>query len=290
MMAKIEWYKEILEIEPGSKLFFPYARELVEVGQNQLAVQVLRQGLAMHPEFIEARVLLVSLLYEAQDTVGCSAEMEPLFKMFSAYPAFWDAWSQMASKHGKSAAALGSALLASVYKNESVSLESLMLSALQLSTGHNAPAHEEAKAPRSSASEKSKKPRKQAEEHAGKSRAESFSLRTRSMADVLAEQGDLESAIAIYNELIANSTTVSERRSLRRRLKDMEKKLEAEKMLSASDADMGQEQSKVIDHDSTAQSEADTAASAAPNPHQMQDNHRMVLENLAKRLEARARD
>ena len=34
MMDKIEWYREVLELEPSSKLFFPLARLLVEAAKE----------------------------------------------------------------------------------------------------------------------------------------------------------------------------------------------------------------------------------------------------------------
>ena len=54
MKAKIEWYREVLELEPGSKVFFPLARLLGQSGETQEAIRVLRMGLARHPEYIEA--------------------------------------------------------------------------------------------------------------------------------------------------------------------------------------------------------------------------------------------
>ena len=47
MMDKIEWYREVLELEPSSKLFFPLARLLVEDGQPEAALETLRRGLEL---------------------------------------------------------------------------------------------------------------------------------------------------------------------------------------------------------------------------------------------------
>ena len=60
MMDKIEWYREVLELEPSSKLFFPLARLLVEDGQPEAALETLRRGLERHPEFLEARLFISS--------------------------------------------------------------------------------------------------------------------------------------------------------------------------------------------------------------------------------------
>ena len=58
MTEKIEWYKEVLELEPNSKVFFPLARLLSEAGRTDEAVEILEQGLARHEDFLEARLFL----------------------------------------------------------------------------------------------------------------------------------------------------------------------------------------------------------------------------------------
>ncbi|HIV67199.1 MAG TPA: hypothetical protein H9991_13195, partial [Candidatus Mailhella excrementigallinarum] len=41
---KINWYREVLELEPGSRVFLPFARLLVEQGCSDEAAAVLRRG------------------------------------------------------------------------------------------------------------------------------------------------------------------------------------------------------------------------------------------------------
>ena len=48
MTEKIEWYKEVLELEPNSKVFFPLARMLAEEQRFDEAVAVLEHGLERH--------------------------------------------------------------------------------------------------------------------------------------------------------------------------------------------------------------------------------------------------
>ena len=40
---KINWYREVLELEPGSRVFLPFARLLVEQGCSDEAAAVLRR-------------------------------------------------------------------------------------------------------------------------------------------------------------------------------------------------------------------------------------------------------
>ena len=97
MMEKIEWYQEVLEIEPSSKVFFPLAKLLLGNKQTQEAIAVLRQGLDRHPEFFEARLMLIDLLQQEQDAAAAMQEVKALGAKLFAYPGFWDAWAGSAA-------------------------------------------------------------------------------------------------------------------------------------------------------------------------------------------------
>lgn len=130
LKAKIEWYREIHQIEPNSKLFLPFARHLAEVGvaenNPQLlneAFDVLRQGLAFHPDFMEARLFLIELLNACDCKSQCGAEVARLASLFLSYPDFWDAWREHAiseNESGDFAVALG--FMSAILKDKSVSI------------------------------------------------------------------------------------------------------------------------------------------------------------------------
>jgi len=107
-MDKIEWYREVLELEPSSKLFFPLARLLVEDGQPEAALETLRRGLERHPEFLEARLFYIEQLYHHGQPKACVAEVTELGQLFASYPGFWQAWaaSMLGSGCGDVATAL----------------------------------------------------------------------------------------------------------------------------------------------------------------------------------------
>ena len=52
MMEKIEWYQEVLKLDPDSKVFFPLAKLLRDSQQPDKAIQVLRAGL-QHSFFLK---------------------------------------------------------------------------------------------------------------------------------------------------------------------------------------------------------------------------------------------
>ena len=93
MTEKIEWYKEVLELEPNSKVFFPLARLLADAKRIDEAVEILEQGLARHEEFLEARLYLIELLHSANKLEACEKQVGRLTKMFSTYAGFWQAWA-----------------------------------------------------------------------------------------------------------------------------------------------------------------------------------------------------
>ena len=129
---KINWYREVLELEPGSRVFLPFARLLVEQGCSDEAAAVLRRGLEAHPEFIEARLLLIDVLHKGGHPAECGAEVARLAVLFREYPGFWDAWSELSAAEGAQAdlsASLG--LLGALLRNSSVTLAEVLSAGLR---------------------------------------------------------------------------------------------------------------------------------------------------------------
>lgn len=93
MTAKIDWYREVLELEPNSKVFFPLARLLAEEGKEDEAMTLLEKGLSRHPEYLEARLFRIELLFKGGRRGECNDEIEKLNRMFASYAGFWQAWA-----------------------------------------------------------------------------------------------------------------------------------------------------------------------------------------------------
>ena len=141
MTEKIEWYKEVLALEPNSKVFFPLARLLVEEGHSDEAVAVLEQGLARHDEFLEARLFLIELLYKTGQQNSCEAQVEKLSRMFTAYSGFWQAWAASTLTSGQSPdTAAVMRFLALNFAKGPVSLREVLDQGVTSLLGHNAPA------------------------------------------------------------------------------------------------------------------------------------------------------
>ncbi|MBO4296856.1 MAG: hypothetical protein J5863_08875 [Desulfovibrio sp.] len=333
MTEKIEWYKEVLALEPNSKIFFPLARMLEREGELEQACEVLKEGVARHGEYLEARLFLVELLERLGRMEECAAEVEVLAGLLARYEGFWTAWSASAGQAGADPA-LFVRMLGLSLKRPDLTLADLLRRGLDsFGEGQACQAKSEAQAGRaagsqapaakapvpespepessgpeatvqaasgpaqpSSAKPESAKPEPakpesarpgtraakpdaaprpepakaakagaQARRSAQPAKAGGASLRTRSMAEVLAEQGDLSSAAEIYDELVQAAPN-GEREALCQRRDEL-------KALQAAQAQ---------------------ALGKAPAPERAEGAARpasklvTLLENLAARVEARA--
>ncbi|MGE4298612.1 MAG: tetratricopeptide repeat-containing protein [Desulfovibrionaceae bacterium] len=96
MNTKIDWYKEVLELEPGSKVFFPLAKMLADDGRAAEAVTILRQGLDRHPDHLEAKLLCIELVLAVHGVDGgVVRDVERLADTMGAYPGFWQTWADI---------------------------------------------------------------------------------------------------------------------------------------------------------------------------------------------------
>ena len=149
MTEKIEWYKEVLELEPNSKVFFPLARMLADEGSVEEAVEIIEKGLIRHPEYLEARLYCIELLHKCGRVEDCQAHVERLSKMLSAYGEFWRAWAScIASMKESGAEDTASALrfLAANFLHGPISLSKIIEEGLAAVLGEDRPAAQPARA------------------------------------------------------------------------------------------------------------------------------------------------
>ncbi len=93
MNEKIQWYREVLEIEPQARLFFPLAGLLAGEGETEEACAVLARGLAFHPGYMEARMLHVELLNRLGRHDEAAGEIRVLHRGLAEHAGFWQAWA-----------------------------------------------------------------------------------------------------------------------------------------------------------------------------------------------------
>ena len=127
MTAKIDWYREVLELEPNSKVFFPLARLLADAGERDEAMALLERGLERHPEYLEARLFRIELLFQDGRKEECNAEIARLSRMFASYAGFWQAWAAcLASEQGQSDTASLSRFLAAHFVSGPLQLHEVL--------------------------------------------------------------------------------------------------------------------------------------------------------------------
>jgi len=240
MKQKIEWYREVLELEPGSRVFFPLAKLLTADSQPAEAVDTLYQGLLRHPDHIEARLLLAELLHLQNDEARLQKEIENLGEIFSLYPGFWKAWSEMlADTPAFHDAALAMRFFSAALQGKTVSWAGVIEQGLQtmlseaVSTVSSTSVAPHFQPPKELAVTKKHAPAPSVtdifsddnttiyqEDADDDDVEEAFSIRTRSMAEVLAEQGDIAGALDIYHELVQNVSD-EEKNSLEARIEEL---------------------------------------------------------------------
>lgn len=278
MTEKIKWYQEVLELEPNSKVFFSLAKLLDADGQADAAIKTLEKGLERHPEFLEARLLLIELLYRDDHLRACDSQIEMLEKMFARYLGFWKAWAACLARKDADTASLirfiAAQFTAGPLKLHDVitrGIEAILrekdypAAKLNPPSGQTGPvvqsrddllpeppvaetdvnldnqAGAHSVSPADSATDAELAPENQgagesaadSEHAAAEARDESpdpgaaddnslYTLRTRSMADVLAEQGDINGALDIYSDLARATADESELADLTKRMQELQ--------------------------------------------------------------------
>lgn len=270
MKTKIKWFKEVLELEPGSKVFFPLARLQYEEGRAEEAVETLRGGLERNPDHLEAKLLLVEIL-SASDGEDARRQVETITSMLGRYPAFWRVWAQESAPKSKDSA-LALSFLAAHFQGSTVSWSDVIEKGLGVLFDTPAAAAAPAAHPADDAEDMDETD-------------DEPNLRTRTMADLLVEQGDFKGALDIYREL-ADHAPESEARELAGLIESMQAKLGQAASAPSPDvtADFELDDEGGDDEAGEDAGEAPVLGSPLPGKEKMLS----TLEALAARLEARA--
>jgi tetratricopeptide (TPR) repeat protein len=248
MTSKIEFYREVLLDDPNSRVFFPLAKMLAEQGEAEEAVSVLKAAIGFHPGHLEARFLLVELLSRLGLSVEASAAFEGLSSLLSNYPSVWTLWASKATGLSRDSS-LALRLLAHSLQGQDVSWLELMergmatLTPLSTLTETGRSVEDEASPEqaledftlRGSEEVQALAKRIQAQERRAPrenlppecTSEASQTVKTRTMADLLASHGDFTSALDIYFELLRLSGSGSERKALVARIEELKALAEA---------------------------------------------------------------
>jgi len=298
-MTKINWFKEVLELEPGSKVFFPLARLYFEDENHAEAMATLRQGLSRNPDHIEARFLLVEILSRLGRADEAAQEVRTITAMLSRYPAFWKVWAENAAPASKDSA-MALSFLAASFQGAALSWSQVIEKGLDaLFRGNGAPrgAVPGAEAAEAAEAEDTQPQRRRKAAPARRAASEAdATIRTRTMADLLADQGDFQGALDIYTEL-ADKAADHEAAELEALIEKMRLKLRRGSADAAAQpgedsrpAAMQGDEGQDLDFSTSGQDEDPDEDRAAEPSGGLPGKDKLLetLEALAERLEARA--
>lgn len=258
MQTKIKWFKEVLELEPASKVFFPLARLYFEDGKLEDAVSTLRHGLERNPEHVEARFLLVEILDALGHGDDAAGEVDAITGMLSQYPAFWKVWAKSCAPRAKDSA-LALSFLAANFQGRSITWSQVMARGLDsfYGVGSSVEGYEDdyaedddidvvAEAERAVLPEAAivaetlaaeaditagivppqvTPPVEQPETSDDEETEEEATLRTRTMAELLAQQGDYRGALEIYKEIFESLEDADERSDIEACMESLRKRI-----------------------------------------------------------------
>lgn len=238
MRRKIEWYQEVLALEPGSRIFFPLAKLFVEFGQLEDAERTLRQGLDRHPDSMEARLLLIQVLARQEKHEEAQEHLAAVVKPLERYPAFWSLWAQQAAEKDRDFSVF-LMLVASHFTDRPVTWTDVVIEGLSSLTERlMGPLKAGARKPREQAAARQPVPGAAAAgAPAGTAEGpdapydgpppDAGSYRTRTMAELLASQGDFSGALGIYRELWGRALDEREKTDLSSRIATLEANMAA---------------------------------------------------------------
>ena len=252
MEDKIKWFEEVLAMEPDSKLFFPLAKLYLENEQLDKAIEQLQAGINKYPEHFQARCLLLELMYKKGDEQNATEQMDTLLSGLRETPAFWSLWADHLEQKGYIDEAIAARFLTIKGEEENISWSDVLTEGLKafkhkkkveqsaLSSARTKP---EPSGIQTSAEqgEPAASQVQQKEVYAGadnSSEQDSWeeeelseqpsTYRTKTMAEILAEQGDYAGALEIYKELWGATPPGQERSVLEKRIKELEAKFDSQ--------------------------------------------------------------
>lgn len=264
MQDKIELYKDILISDPFSRVFYPLGLALKEQKNLEDAAHYLEQGLTYHTNFLEARMCLVEVFAELGAIEKQNAEIEKIVDIFRKFPHFWEAWAQ--KEHGGNEdIAVALHFVSKALHTTDLTLTQVLASGLQhlpstLPYGANIEnsSIQCASKVEYSTSDMASVVHEEDTEHA---RVDA-SIHTRSMADLLAEQGELEQALLIYKELLEQEEDVEIKAELKFIIQEFEARLKEDSSHIVQQTSNGSNKENLINTLATLVSRLDARAEA----------------------------
>ncbi|MFP4672917.1 MAG: hypothetical protein ACOCYY_02775 [Desulfohalobiaceae bacterium] len=315
MQDKIKFYEEILALEPGSKLFYPLARLYLEDQELEKARQTLTSGLEKHPEFLQSRLLLLEVLSALDKQQELEQHLGRIWSQLGQSQEFWRLSADLYRRQGDPDLAVAVSYLGRALQGDSPGWVQLLQQALQQDqpTAPASPAQVEpepdsmevqdspaqaaedlsAAQEQSSEVEQDQDQAGPQEEQAEESPSQEEQYKTPTMAEILAEQGDLQGALDIYSWLLEQTESGQRREQLQSRMQELQQQIQAKTGSGAEDPRQGAE-AEPEDQEESGQELAESGQEESqPEDHASASKQTALinrLQKLASRLEARGQD
>jgi len=203
MTDTLHLFDELLEHDPGSKIFFPLARLYRKQGHTGRAIEIVRKGVEHHPDYLEAQLYLIELLFEIGDVEAAEGKAVAIFSKLLTYEKFWISLRSHFAKTQHADLALASFLLERSVRGEDADLVRLMQ--------HGIIHYTDASVSGSGQGEP--------EQDLDAEEVTQFCIRsgikTKTMAKLFVAQGEYAQAVKIYDDLLAEAKSEEDRKELR---------------------------------------------------------------------------
>jgi len=202
MNDTLHLFDELLEHDSGSKIFFPLARLYRKQGHLQRAIEIVQKGIEHHPDYLEAQLYLIELQCEAGDTLAAQSKASAVFSKLLSYEKFWVCLRAHYAKSQHSDIALATFLIEQNARGDDVDL----LKLLNFGIGHYTEFI--------SADVPAVEPEQDLDAEEVAQICLNSGIKTKTMAKLLAAQGEFAQAIKIYDDLLEGSVSEDERHEL----------------------------------------------------------------------------
>lgn len=200
MKNNLDLLDELLTQDPGSKIFFPLAKLYRKQGEGGKALEVLRKGIANHPQFLEAQLFMIDLLQEHQCYEEAEATAMDIFERLQSSHSFWRTLHAGLSKKRLHETAFAAFVFGQAANHESIDFFALLREGTEKYTQNTTELHTE--------------PEFDLDADEVTQICINSGIRTKTMAKLLAAQGEVAQALGIYNELISSCQDQHERYEL----------------------------------------------------------------------------
>lgn len=202
MKNTLHLFDELLEHDPGSKIFLPLARLYRRHGYLQRAIEVVQKGIAHHPDYLEAHFFLIELFYDTGQVDTAEAQAHAIFEKLLVFDKFWRALQDHYSKNQHEDMRLACFLIEGQAKKTPIDLLKLLSSGITHYLEHK---HSQ------------DSPREPEQDLDAEEVTQFFinsGIKTKTMAKLLAAQGEHSQAIAICEDLLAQGPNPEETKDL----------------------------------------------------------------------------